>query len=173
MIIVEGFDASGKSTLAKKIADKLGWPVLHTGGPTKNYDDVVSCLARSRKRMAMYVVQDRITHVSEAVYSMLTQPKQSAVAIRCLHEIHDGVTMIYCRPPTAFLLEALKNQHIAKGYDSPNHLAHVLENARQLIAIYDTVMEIVGVRTGIYQYDRSIDGTDEQIINTVVRRHRQ
>lgn len=172
MIVVEGFDGSGKSTLARAIAEKLNYGLVHTGGPTKDVGDVMLCLNRSRQRMALKVVQDRITHVSEAVYSMIQAPKKAAPAIMALRQIHDGITMIYCRPPTEFLLEALKNEHIQKGYDSPQHMDHVLSNARQLIGIYDTIMEIVSHYTGLYTYDRSISGADEQMVETIVRRHR-
>lgn len=170
MIVVEGFDASGKSTLAVKIGKRLTWPIVHTGGPTKGEDDVLRCLTRSRHRMTLHNVQDRITHVSEACYGMLRSPKSAALAIQSLRDFHDGVTVIYCRPPTEFMLEALKNQHVDEEWDTPKHMAMVLENARTIIAIYDTIMAVVGHRTGLYQYDRTVSGADEQIVEIMSRR---
>ena len=171
MIVVEGFDGSGKSTLALKIGRALTWPIVHTGGPTKDEDDVIRCLMRSRNRMGLHNVQDRITHVSEACYSMLTKPKQAALAVQCLRDFNDRVTVIYCRPPTDFLLEEV-TRHVDKEHDPPGHMDVVRSNARQMIAIYDTVMQVVGHRTGLIVYDRTIDGTDEQIVQKMCRRYK-
>lgn len=151
MIIVEGFDGSGKSTIAQRISAMIGWPVLHTGGPTSDEEDVLKCLVRSRIRMRKAVIQDRVTHISESVYSMLENPRKAALAIRSLHEVRN-VTLVYCRPPTHALLDAI-GTHRAKAHESAEHVSRVIETAEQLIAIYDTVIAVVAERCDLIHYD--------------------
>lgn len=170
MIIVEGFDASGKSTLAKKIADMLGWPILHTGGPTSDEADVVSCLIRSQLRWGKKVVQDRVTHVSESVYSHLEFPAKAARALDAIREISPHVFVVYCRPPPEFLLNALFEEHRQQVWDTDDHLERVRRDARSMIAFYDTVMAMVALRCHVHAYDRSREPGAESILKLVEER---
>lgn len=172
MIIVEGFDTSGKSTLALKIAGRLGWPVLHTGGPTTDEADVVRCLVRSESRMRQQCVQDRVTHISESVYSMTAFPYKAALALSAIKNIPPHVMVIYCRPPTEFLLEALQSEHNDKEWDTDAHMARVVHHAPQMIAFYDTVMAMVGHRVTITRFDRSQAGSTERILDLVRERYK-
>jgi len=170
MIVVEGFDASGKSTLAKRIADLLGWPVLHTGGPTTDEADVVACLHRSRQRMQKHVVQDRITHVSESVYSHLEFPAKAARALDAIREIPPTVMVIYAKPPPEFLIDALMHEHRQQAWDTNDHLERVHRDSRSMIAFYDTVMAMVALRTSVVRFDRSVPGETEKILKLVEER---
>lgn len=169
MIIVEGFDGSGKSTLANLIGDLLGWEVLHTGGPTTDEADVISCLLRSRQRMRHRCVQDRITHISEAAYSLLSHPQKAARALDNLRDIHPQLTVIYCRPPTEFLVQEM-SAHVRKEWDNDDHMSMVVANSRQIIAIYDTIMAVVALRVDVLTYDRSAIGDGERILRIIERR---
>lgn len=169
MIIVEGFDGSGKSTLANRIGELLGWEVLHTGGPTKDETDVISCLLRSRQRMRQHCVQDRITHISESAYSMLTHPNKAARALDNLRDIHPQMTVIYCRPATEFLVQEL-SAHVRKEWDNDEHMSTVVANARQIIAAYDTIMAVVSLRVDVLHYNRQLPGDVTRILNIVERR---
>lgn len=172
MIIVEGFDASGKSTLAKRIGDVLGWPVLHTGGPTTDEADVVSCLHRSMQRAQKKVVQDRITHISESVYSMTANPGKAALALNAIREIPTTVTLIYCRPPTDVMVSALEREHIRKGYDTPKHMAMITRDAATMIAFYDTVMAMASHRIKPIMIHNRCDPLSEQrIVNHITQRY--
>jgi hypothetical protein len=174
MIVVEGFDMSGKSTLAKAIGQAKGWPVLHTGGPTTDLQDVIACLHRSRVRMTEPCVQDRITHVSESVYSMTEFPKKAGWAIAHLHEIAVPVCVIYCRPPTEFLMDALREEHVAKAHDTCDILDRIRRDAYEMIHYYDTIMEVVKQRNRIVVYDRT-QGRHafESTVRTAAEWHKQ
>lgn len=157
MIIVEGFDGSGKSTLAAAIAKRASVPLLHTGGPTTSTSDVLMCLTRSENRMRERCVQDRVTHISESVYSMLTSPMKAALALERLEEVKHAKLIIYCRPPLATLMQALA-AHKDEEYDTPAFMTFVRQNAMALISIYDTVMNRVSNIHGIrfMMYDRTV-----------------
>lgn len=156
MIIIEGFDCSGKSSLAARISERKGWPVVHTGGPTKDVFEVAACLARTRDRMKQQVIQDRCTHVSEAAYSMLRYPRQAALALNHFSDIAYPICFVYCRPPTDFLIEEYRRRHVAKEYDTTEFSAFVLENARSIIAIYDTLIHMIRMKhCAVINYDRT------------------
>lgn len=170
MIVVEGFDASGKSTLAKRIAEMLHWPVLHTGGPTSDEADVIACLMRSRSRWQKKVVQDRVTHISESVYSHLEFPAKAARALEAIREIPPTVFMVYCKPPPEFLTNALIEEHRQQAWDTNDHLERVHRDARSMIAFYDTVMAMVSLRCQVHVYDRSREPGAESILKLVEER---
>lgn len=170
MIIVEGFDCAGKSTLAIKIGLAINAPVLHPGGPTRDETDVVACLLRSLSRMKQRCVQDRVTHISESVYSMLPRPKHAVLALNAMREVAHAELIVYCRPPTEVLLEALR-EHSCKEHETQTHVDRVLEEAPTLIRLYDTVMHLAAMYAGcrVIRYDRTKDG-DEQHVLDIVRR---
>lgn len=170
MIVVEGFDASGKSTLAKRIADLLDWPILHTGGPTTDEVDVMTCLHRSEQRMRMRVVQDRITHISESVYSHLEFPAKAARALDAIREIPSTTFVVYCKPPPEFLIDALTHEHEQHAWDTGDHLERLHRDARSMIAFYDTVMAMVRLRCPVYIYDRSCEPDAGSILKIIEER---
>jgi|SRR5690606_16211814 len=169
MIIVEGFDASGKTTLANEIGRAMGWQVLHTGGPTRDEGDVYACLFRSYQRMRMRCVQDRVTHISESVYSLLHRPAKAAIAIDALKDIRAPMMVVYCRPPDEALLKGVLEDHRRKAHDTDEHMARVLETAPALIKAYDTIMEIVALRNKIVRYDRTVQGDMLRVIEIATR----
>jgi len=171
VIVVEGFDCSGKSTLANKIGAALKWDVLHTGGPTKDCHDVERCIARSYARMHMKCVQDRVTHISETVYSMLTHPEKAAIALNSIREIAVAELVIYCRPPTEFLLEEFMN-HERKDHDDFTELETLERNAPMVIRTYDTIMHLVAQYVGVrlLKHDRTDPRSEQQIIDIVRRK---
>lgn len=154
MIVVEGFDGAGKTVLANQIASKLGWPTYHTGGPTRDMDDVRRCLRRTYMRFLESCVQDRCTHVSESVYSLFDRPLQAAQAMSCLYELRAAKVLVYCRPPTDVLLEAIAS-HAAKDHETSQHVDRVKLRARELISVYDAIVESVKVHVDVVQYDRT------------------
>src|SRR5690606_42074312 len=99
MIIVEGFDASGKTTLANEIGRAMGWQVLHTGGPTRDEGDVYACLFRCYQRVRMRCVQDRVTPISESVYSLLHRPAKAAIDIDALKDTRPAMVGGFAGPP--------------------------------------------------------------------------
>ena len=170
MIVVEGFDMSGKSTLAQAIGQRANLPVLHTGGPTRSTSDVIACLARTENRLRDRCVQDRVTHVSESCYSMLTAPSKAAIALERLGQLKAARLVVYCRPPKNVMIDALQ-EHVAKEYDTPEFMRFVCSNAASLIAIYDTVMGVVSNIPGIrfVMYDRTIGPkATDYVVNKVM-----
>lgn len=152
MIIVEGYDGSGKTTAAEKLAERFSLTLFHAGGPPNTTLDVMSCMARAQARMAQKVVQDRVTHVSESVYGMLCRPRHCALALSRIPDLRFARVLLYCRPPDEQILENLVD-HRMKGHDDPDHVAFVKAKARDLIRVYDTVIEMARQHVCVLVYD--------------------
>lgn len=171
MIIVEGFDCSGKSTLVRHLAEMLQWSEHHIGGPTRDEDDTMNCLARCRRRMMERCIQDRVTHISESVYAMLDYPKKAALALNSIREVACAELVIYCRPPTEVMLELLED-HEKKEHDDPQKLEIVMETAPTLIRLYDTIMNLVQHHMGcrLITYDFTKVGNYDEVMATIKRK---
>ncbi len=162
MIVVEGFDCSGKTTLVGKIGDWTGYPAAHSGGPPKGMPHTRRCLARCLRRFSMPVIQDRVTQISESVYGMIARPDMAALALSRIGDLRMAQVVVYCRPKTPVILERLK-EHQLKGDDTPDHVAYVVQNAATMIAIYDTVMCMVSHHTDVFIYDYTRSDADTKL----------
>lgn len=162
MIVVEGFDGSGKSTLCKLLSAALKLPVETIGGPTKDVQDVIKCLDKSYAALSRDSIKDRTTYVSESVYSSLSDPAKAAMALTSINDIsritwRKRIVMVYCRPPTGFLINELA-LHEDKAHDPPGHMDRVRRQAPFLIDFYDVVVRMVArQRVRVIEYDRTKD----------------
>lgn len=162
MIVVEGYDCTGKSTLVDKIQGWTGFTTTHTGGPPQDLNHVRRCLARHAVLMTQPVVQDRVTHVSEGVYGMLTRPSMAALALSRVSDLRFARLLIYCRPDIRTILDRLVD-HRVKAHDTDEHIKYVLASAQAMIAIYDTVIEMARPYVDVIFYDYKRSNTDTQL----------
>ena len=160
MIIVEGYDGSGKTTVAEKIGDRFELPVYHAGGPPDGELGVMSCAARSLSRMGVRCVQDRVTQVSHSVYSMLRKPRESAIALSRITDLKAARLLIYCRPQLPTLLSNVE-RHVTKAHDTDAHNQFVKASANALYYVYDTVVALASYNVAIAIYDYDNDDIDK------------
>lgn len=143
MIILEGPDHSGKSTLAAELAKALGYIVIHPGGapktPTQELIFMMEQKAITYNHNA--IIHDRVTCISQPVYNTMrgdgTNGDQYIPYIRQL-EVNPNVVIVYCRPPLDKML-GLEN-HEVKAHETVEHVRMVEQNQRQLVASYDAIM---------------------------------
>lgn len=141
MLIFEGPDNSGKSTIASYVSHELGIPLWHFGKPPSTVEQL-------RKRIHFmldnkdFLIFDRIPLISEPVYSMLRNKNlmssltdSGEVYYKKLRDIKPII--VYCRPPLGTIIEAF---HHGKEYDTKEHLASVEEKQIALINRYDEIM---------------------------------
>lgn len=135
-IIVEGFDNSGKSTLAQS----FGLDVQHPGPAPRNKWDEFKCLQAQAQQARLPIVMDRVTCISSQVYGGRLFEGHLKDA---LHEMlaTQHCVLIYCRPPIERITDF--NTHAKKGYDRPSDEAYLKKNAVRLVAQYDQLMNTV------------------------------
>lgn len=160
MIVVEGYDGTGKSTVAEKIGLRLDAPVHHAGGPPRDEADVMGCAARSLWRMNAWCVQDRVTQVSHSVYAMLRRPRESAIALARIGDLRAARLLVYCRPSRGTILANVE-RHKAKCHDTDAHVSFVRAHADALICVYDTVIELARPYVPIATYDYENDDLEK------------
>lgn len=143
VIVLEGPDGAGKSTLAERLAFKYQWPIVHTGGPLKSREDYFDRLRDKNLYNAKNCIFDRVPMISELVYC-LVQDRAPFVheweAMNHLYELRPVV--IYCRLADS---DRMLDKVIAspKAHKSPEYLELVKQHHAALVKKYDAVMRMV------------------------------
>jgi|SaaInlV_100m_DNA_6_1039743.scaffolds.fasta_scaffold00336_29 hypothetical protein len=137
-IILEGFDNSGKSTLANYLSEKLKMPIYHPGGPPKDDEAAFKCLLEQQQLASKPVIIDRVTSISRQCYEPDTlNSHELCVALDKLLS-SKRVILVYCRPPNSVLHDW--KGHETKDYDSTDHIEFIMDQADSIINNYDKLM---------------------------------
>lgn len=135
MLILEGPDNSGKSTLAAKLKRDLGVRVVHSIRPPQDWTHKMvyeHCLKQIAPQTESCIL-DRVTCISEAIYGPICRG-ESALGNYQTEALLDlwsrPYTVIYCRPDDDVILD---NQ-------GREQMPGVLENHKRIIEAYDRLM---------------------------------
>ena len=147
MVIIEGPDNSGKTTLLNKlqVIHKLGYLAIPHRGPTDKYHDLYVnmeyILNRAIRSSSKRYIVDRLPLISESIYGPLCRKRDLWVEnfedklrfSKALTTLDPFI--IYCRPPREKILNM--NTHQVKDYDTKEHLAQVNKQKQNIIDAYD------------------------------------
>lgn len=142
IIILEGPDNAGKSTLGNKLSVDLGIDLVHPGGPPKNIVEVINrCQEQSNvfnMSTAVDVMFDRITCISDQIYR--GRPEFDNVFIAYQNHLRSckNVIVIYCRPSD----DRVKNfdDHVQKDHEDAAVVQHAKDNVDRIVYDYDSLM---------------------------------
>ena len=133
MIILEGPDGGGKSTLAELLAQTLNLNHIRSEGPEKYPGEINERISKYHKEYggrhnAMF---DRHPCVSQLAYSLVhQQSKPDDKLVARLYTMRP--LFIYCRP------DPTNKTHTASGeWDTPEYLRSVEDNYDKLMKWYD------------------------------------
>lgn len=140
MIILEGPEGSGKSYLAKQLAEATNLPVHHFGGPPKSAEQHARQLQKSMELLKHPIIQDRSPWVSEPVYNVALLGNEHMVK---WPHYWSGVLLskmkiIYCRPPDETI--QLNLCGTSKEYKTKDYEELIKKRSKVLIATYDLFM---------------------------------
>lgn len=129
MIIIEGIDASGKSTLGEIISRELGYTLVESEGPPKYKGEVNHRIERYLTiSKAVFV---RHPAVSQLIYARLRNENDDVDPL-LLKQVYDQCNLfIYCDP----LSLQLKN-HVIKDGEDPQHIKQIEEKYEWLLTEY-------------------------------------
>lgn len=137
IIVFEGADGAGKSTLAKRLAAKYQAQYYHSGGPKSKQDmhRILLDLEDMAESSKLYLV-DRHPAISEFVYSRVFD-KDLIVPIPTLTDAWKYMTLVvHCVAP--------KDQYVIskefKEHKSDSHTKFVEANADRIKAMYNALM---------------------------------
>jgi adenylate kinase family enzyme len=163
MVIIEGPDGSGKTTLAQSLSESLGMRVLHAGGPPK---DAVELLKRVRaQKGSRGDILDRCGLISEFVYGTVLRGKPfltKAQVLTYLNRDFSGWIIIYCRPSRGTLRryyeEKIRVESEKKLHKDAGHVERVVDRWPNIVSEYDLLMDDIqntGRRVLLYVRDQS------------------
>ncbi len=134
MIILEGMDGTGKSTLAKRMI----LPVLHPGAPPKTVALEKLFFMDQQNKAELPIIYDRVTCISQQVYRKRMFDKYYIDPLNRLIQ-SARVVVVYCRPPDEVVLNI--DNHTVSEHDTPEMLQLVKDNAALFLESYDKLME--------------------------------
>jgi hypothetical protein len=141
MIIVEGLDGSGKSTLIRKISQEIiGLTIATSEGPPKNKEELTK---RWNDKLHIHYgtksILDRAEPISERIYGPILRGVDFFGEDWPISQLHEKkIPLIYCRPPSYILLNP--KMHVPRSSEDPQHLEQVLINQLKLMTAYDQIM---------------------------------
>lgn len=137
MIVLEGADNAGKTTLARRFS---GIPVYSAGPSPKNEEEEKDCLLAQATRAIQPCVQDRLTCISQQVYTgRMFETKLGSILAQLIKT--PTVIIVYCRPPDRVLMDL--STHTVKSYDTEEHLKVIMDNQHTFIDRYDALMSTI------------------------------
>lgn len=161
-IILEGFDGTGKSTLAQHIHKEFGCRIDHHRGRPTDREHFLRRLRSSRyyHTMRQSVVFDRFPAISENVYrdcggfafdNILWEIQKCKIDV-----------IVHC---TGSLL-TIQPEHDGTQRDRDD-TQRLMLSAHEYLMIYDVVMSDLANYIPIIRYDKSIDGDLDRVINYI------
>lgn len=129
-IVIEGIDASGKSSLAQVLAAGLGMEIIESEGPEKEPGELNARVNRYfQHHQAIFV---RHPCVSDPIYSK-GRGRASAIADHLIDRFYTQRNLfVYCDP----LKRGLKGHIIKKAVDTDAHTKMLADNYGMLLTAY-------------------------------------
>jgi len=163
MIIIEGMDNSGKSTLAATLSASTGTPIEHSPSHLVRdgkFDEWLFWIEWSMLREREHYIFDRHPITSEPVYGPVLRKVDLLSTTHYLVELQRlEPLIIFCRPPTENIFNFQKEE--AEG---------VIEHKVELLHAYDDFMsKLMQARFHVHKYDYTREEADSSILPKVIR----
>lgn len=165
MIILEGPDGAGKSTLATSLSNSLGWRLIHGGGPLADRAEFLARVQEKGFLIPNSVIFDRTSYVSELVYAILAgrQPVCSFLELETML-LKIRPILIYCRRASAkAMLQSVSSG--PKAHKSPEFLEQVKREHPRIVKRYDEIFHalFLGIKKypGLQGYDWKTDSYED------------
>lgn len=149
MIIVEGMDNSGKSTLVAKLAGTLKIMAITSRSRPTSIDDIAQYTAEMTLLSCKYpVVFDRWQPISESIYGPICRcttliDDEAKTALDWVTAFVNPL-VIYCRPQLETIIGSIHERDQMEG---------VVENVSRLVQAYDRRMHELSQVMSVIEYD--------------------
>lgn len=149
MIIIEGMDNTGKSTLAKKLSLKFNLKIIKSSGPPEDKESWIKKIHYSidQSKKGINFIYDRHPLISEYVYGPILRGKnlldneEGNQLWKEFIEIQPFI--IYCRPPIFCIIK----------YGERKQMNGVIKNTNLLVRAYDSFIAEVSKSMEVFHYN--------------------
>ena len=139
LVIIEGCDNSGKSTLIQSLASDLRVATARSFGKPRNYRDILEYHSWA-SLCPQPLVLDRHPAISDLIYGPIIRGKTHGDANLATHCLEESF-LIYCRPPNAI---------IGQGVSDRPQMEGVVDNLHKISRSYDLWMAALSPQ---FRYD--------------------
>ena len=159
MIIAEGPDGGGKTTLLEAIARSGTREVHHSGGPPADVEELMHRMADILEKADTHVF-DRFPLISEYVYGTITRPIEPRTSYKSLvmrmvsFSARVNPVIVYCRPPLKTLIDYAPLL-VAKAHKPESHVENVKQQIVKITDFYDGLIMLLRPIFTILDYDRT------------------
>lgn len=129
MIVIEGMDNSGKSTLAVAMSKRMKLFIQESEGPPRDADEINARVDRYSTMREMLFV--RHPCISNAIYGQVRDEGNPITPDRTASFYACKPTLIYCDAGVRGL-----GAHVEKAHDTEKHLADITNNYNKLLYLY-------------------------------------
>ena len=176
MIIVDGVDNTGKTTLAQELAEKYDLPLRKSTGPQKDNPEIVKEFIYStlERDLQDEVIYDRHALITEKVYGPVLRGKN------VLEEIEDSYYLLYMFKQTRPLIiyTVLPAEEIKATFEERDQLEGVYENVDELYRRFNKLagqLRSAGFQVIKYNYkgddkDKLMEVVEEYLLQGEVAR---
>lgn len=140
LVIVEGPDGAGKSTLIQNLVALGGFVSAHTGGPPRDKQDLEDKLGKVTQALDAaghnILVLDRHPAVSDPIYSKVTGSRSFATPGGLGEQVGAlNPVFVYCRGSADSMSGNISKS--PKAHKSPEHLLKVIQKHGEIVKLYD------------------------------------
>ncbi len=129
MIVVEGMDNSGKSTLAAAMAEYMDLVVQESEGPPLSNEEINERVDRYARMEGRLFVRHPV--ISNAIYGQVREEGDPITIGRRMIFYDAKPVLIYCDAGDRGL-----ESHVTKAHDTEKHLADIEANYSKLLSLY-------------------------------------
>lgn len=167
LLVVEGADCMGKTTLITQLQQSLKWPSLHTGGP-KTDEQLEEAMREVESINSSYII-DRLPLLSEIAYRPITRDGE-IVPIETQWQWINRVAeldpvLVVCRRTELPEVVAVERPHKPLDY-----WKKVQAGYPDIVYRYDFLIRNLEARVPLFVYDWTIPGQYEKL-QTFVQFH--
>lgn len=140
LVIVEGPDGAGKSTLIQNLVALGGFVSIHTGGPPRDKQDLEDKLDKITQALDAagpnILILDRHPAVSDPIYSKVTGSRSFATPGELSKQVWSlDPVFVYCRGSADSMRKNISES--PKTHKSPEHLLKVIQKHGEIVKLYD------------------------------------
>jgi hypothetical protein len=171
LIIVEGVDGSGKTTLIQQIREGVPrsfWMMKSSNRPRLKSEILnLELWVQTGLRLKLNLLFDRFPLISERIYGQVIRGRslvsldydQISKSLWSLCPDQSSLLIIHCRPPDEKIKQRVRNCPQMEG---------VHDHIGQLIVEYDYAMSVLGKSCPIITYNSEIDDFRELLTRITV-----